>query len=561
MKTLVVDDTLANRQLLSWLLEDLGHEVIEAEDGREAIAAYHERDPDLVLMDVMMPIMDGYEAARAIKEHTHNKYVPIIFLTAITDQEGLTKCLEAGGDDFLTKPINEQILKAKIDAHSRIKGLTDQLNEKKAALEQYKWQMDNEREMAINVFQSAQRTNYLNSNNTDYALQPANQFNGDILLGAPSPSGGHYFVIGDFTGHGLAASIGTLPLSKVFFERTQCGDNVGDIARAMNTELNRFLPSTMFCAATIIEQSQNGQDLTLWSGGLPDGLILNRDGSIAGIINSQHMPLAALEDHEFEREVSMHQLNSDQQLILYTDGIIEACNKDGEMFGEDRFAELIKAHNDQPISVLMEAHRQWYEPQIQEDDITILKLAANEVEHDYTLSRNDDRAPLNLPWQFNIELHPKEMQQTDVIIQIVELLGTVGVLRNHKDYLHIIISELYSNALEHGVLNLDSAMKDTEEGYVEYYAERNKRLLALDDDAKIVIHIALKPNSEGLLVEFRCQNSGDGFDVNTIRASTDDDSYGRGLFLIRELCEKLEFSDLGRQVTVEYLARNQPTTN
>lgn len=122
MKILVVDDQSANRAILQFLLEDEGHEVIEAKDGQEALDLYQEYDIDLVLMDVMMPVMDGLEATQKIKAiQTDGNHVPVIFLTAQDDDKVLTKCLQSGGDDFLAKPYNEVVLKAKITVHGRIR--------------------------------------------------------------------------------------------------------------------------------------------------------------------------------------------------------------------------------------------------------------------------------------------------------------------------------------------------------------------------------------------------------------------------------------------------------
>ena len=108
MNILVVDDFEANRCLLRCLLEEEGHSVYEAEDGKEAVEIFERYQPDLVLMDVMMPIMNGYDSALAIKKSLVDVHIPIIFLTAVTDEDALAEALRGGGDDFLTKPFNEE---------------------------------------------------------------------------------------------------------------------------------------------------------------------------------------------------------------------------------------------------------------------------------------------------------------------------------------------------------------------------------------------------------------------------------------------------------------------
>jgi len=122
MKVLVVDDHAYNRELLGFMLEDDGHSVEYAKDGVDACNKVDsDSDIALVLMDVMMPVMDGLDATRKIKSSIEDRFLPILFVTALDNEKNITDCLEAGGDDFLPKPINENILLAKVKAHSRSK--------------------------------------------------------------------------------------------------------------------------------------------------------------------------------------------------------------------------------------------------------------------------------------------------------------------------------------------------------------------------------------------------------------------------------------------------------
>lgn len=119
LKILVVDDAPTNRQILSVFLGKLGHSIITAEDGFQAVEKFSTLLPDLVLMDVMMPGMDGYEATRRIKAQSGERWAPVIFLSALDKDENLVAGLDAGGDDYLTKPINFVVLDAKICSVSR----------------------------------------------------------------------------------------------------------------------------------------------------------------------------------------------------------------------------------------------------------------------------------------------------------------------------------------------------------------------------------------------------------------------------------------------------------
>ena len=86
---LIVDDELTNRMILRSLLKKQGYDSVEAENGRQAVELFRERQPDIIFMDVMMPEMDGYEATRIIKAEAGNRFIPVIFLTAVTDEESL----------------------------------------------------------------------------------------------------------------------------------------------------------------------------------------------------------------------------------------------------------------------------------------------------------------------------------------------------------------------------------------------------------------------------------------------------------------------------------------
>lgn len=101
---LVVDDDLTNRMVLCALLKESGFSTIEAVNGEDAVRVVDEQYIDIILLDVMMPVMDGYQAAKVIKSRL-KRFVPIIFVTAMTDEDALVKCVNSGGDDFLTKPI------------------------------------------------------------------------------------------------------------------------------------------------------------------------------------------------------------------------------------------------------------------------------------------------------------------------------------------------------------------------------------------------------------------------------------------------------------------------
>jgi len=134
-RILVVDDVPANVQLLTTYLKTVGYQVIPARDGEEALALVREAKPDLVLLDVMMPKLNGFEVCKRIKSDEATQYIPVIMVTALNDIEDKIKGQEAGADDFISKPFNKLELLTRVKSLLRIKSLHDQLAEKIAELE------------------------------------------------------------------------------------------------------------------------------------------------------------------------------------------------------------------------------------------------------------------------------------------------------------------------------------------------------------------------------------------------------------------------------------------
>ncbi len=188
MKILIVDDELTNRMILSAILKKEGYSIVSAVNGQEAVDVFQQEEPDLVLMDIMMPIMDGYEATKKIKTLSEEKFTPIIFLTAMTDEEALRRCVDVGGDDFLSKPYNQVIIKAKIDALERMSQLYNTVYKQKRELLAHQEHESKEQEVARKVFDSILNPGCLSAENIKLHLSPMSLFNGDVVLAAVKPT-------------------------------------------------------------------------------------------------------------------------------------------------------------------------------------------------------------------------------------------------------------------------------------------------------------------------------------------------------------------------------------
>ena len=130
MKVLLAEDSRSNQMLITAYVEEAGHQVIAVNDGQQAVDVFSVERPDLVIMDVTMPVKDGIEAAREIRKLTdsENDWVPIVFLSGMTDSDDIARGIDAGGDDYLTKPIDATVLNAKLRAMQRIAEMRQKLH-------------------------------------------------------------------------------------------------------------------------------------------------------------------------------------------------------------------------------------------------------------------------------------------------------------------------------------------------------------------------------------------------------------------------------------------------
>ena len=136
-RILVVDDNPANVDILRARLASHGYEIVTAADGEEALVAVREQQPDLILLDVMMPKLDGIEVCRRVRADSTLPFIPIVLVTAKTDSKDVVQALEAGGDEYLTKPVDQAALVARVKSMLRIKALQDTVREQASQLQDW----------------------------------------------------------------------------------------------------------------------------------------------------------------------------------------------------------------------------------------------------------------------------------------------------------------------------------------------------------------------------------------------------------------------------------------
>lgn len=559
LKILIADDSGPDRMILTSIVRQQGHEVLTAADGEEAVALFQRESPQIVLLDALMPRMDGFEAARQIKALAGEELVPIIFLTSLTEAEALAKCLEAGGDDFLSKPYNRIILQAKIQAFNRMRNMHRTLRHQRDQIAANHERVLHEQRLAKVVFDNVAHQGCLQAPNIRYLLSPLSMFNGDVLLAARKPSGGMHVLLGDFTGHGLPAAIGAMPLAEVFYGMTQKGFPLADMLREINQKLRYILPRGFFCCAGVADIDFHRRDLEIWLGGLPDCYLLRRGELIT--LRSNHVPLGVLDGDQFRVNSYKFDLDPGDRLFLWSDGIVEARNAQGEMFGDQRLRQVFDEGH--PAEALFqELHRRVLEfvgDTERSDDLTMAEVGMIAPEE----LGADERPPLSSAlqgpraWEFSYRLAGSALGEFNPLPLLLHVILEVPGIRPHGGQIYTLLAELYSNALEHGILGLPSDLKQNPQGFFRYYEERDRRLRQVEHDW-IDFRIRHHPNDSGGVLWVRVEDSGPGFDYRSALDSAPSARYsGRGIPLLRALCRRLEYFERGNVVEVEFAWRNE----
>ncbi len=563
-KVLVVDDSRTNRRILKTILKEHGYRVATARNGHEAVEAVAVAHPDIVLMDINMPLMNGYEAVRRIKHITGKRVIPVMFVTSLTDDASLATCLDAGGDDFVTFPINETILMARMQALLRNRARARRLIEQEQQLSRYEDMVAREQEVATSIFRAVMKRDDLDAENIHYSISPMAVFNGDLLLGARTPNGDLQILLGDFTGHGLGASIGSLPTSEIFHAMAAKGFGIVDIMAEINRRLHSLMPTGMFLVAAGVEISARTGSAMVWAGGVPDILVRRFDTGCIELLAARHLPLGIGGDELFERSFDMLALEPGDRLYLLTDGVTEAENADGEMFGVERLKQNIggQADPDGIFDRVMTDLETFRAGHAQNDDATLLEYICNPgLEHRIAQrSRVGAGAHRRISTEWHIDMHldADALRDFDPRPVITQLVMDVQGLYNHRERLFTILAELFSNALDHGVLGLDSAMKHSSESFSDYYRLRAERLAALAD-GWVTISLNHQPSMDGGQLSIQISDSGPGFDPAVLTQATDGACHenaelfcGRGFSLLRRLCDNLIVHPPGNLIEAAY---------
>ncbi|MBI1880139.1 MAG: fused response regulator/phosphatase [Chloroflexi bacterium] len=378
---LVVDDNEMNRDMLSRRLQRHGHQVEVATNGREALSLINTQKFDLVLLDIMMPEMNGYEVLEHLKTDHALRHIPVIMITAVDEIESVVRCIELGADDYLPKPFNPVLLKARVTASLEKKWLRDQQ-------EAYTLQLDLENRRKSGELEQARQIQLLMLPTEPPVLphleiaacqKTASEVGGDYYDFFPQANGKLFVVVGDATGHGVSSGlmVAMTKASLMATDEAELTSLVKKINRVLTRiDLGRQLNMSLMLLE-ILAKSGSSVIVRASGGGIPPIYVLRPGGKVEEVLISG-LPLGVTEEAEYT--LTEFTLNPSDTLLLMSDGLPETFNARRELLGfkqlKQALHQLDVAHLavEQVLERVIDVGDHWAAGHPLQDDVTLVAL-------------------------------------------------------------------------------------------------------------------------------------------------------------------------------------------
>lgn len=445
--------------------------------------------------------------------------------------------------------------------HNRryIADLQQRLAEKIVAQEDYLERKEEQQRIASGYMNRLIALDKLHDKAAQFHLRPADNFSGDLIAMARTPDGRLHLLLTDSTGHGLSAALATMPIIHPFYSMTGKGFNISAIAKEINHKIEESLPVSHFVAASIVSIDANFGAIEVWCGGCPPPLLLDSSGACVHRFKSRHLALGILATHEFDASVEHFSYNAPgYNILMFSDGVIELENERGEQFGTTRLIEA--AHNRDAATrfqTLIQTLKDYCGSRHPGDDLALI-LADCEITRKVAAQQYIGREVITgqeqVVWQFALTLDILQIKKLDVVPLLLDIVQQIEKGQENSGKIFMILSELFNNALDHGLLQLDSTLKHHEDGMERYFEERALRL-AEASTGMIQMHLQRIRNEDGSSFLRICvKDSGAGFNHHQpdSDAPPDEQRHGRGIALLHGICRSVVFLGNGSEVVVHF---------
>jgi sigma-B regulation protein RsbU (phosphoserine phosphatase) len=379
---LIVDDNEDNRYTLTRRLQREGYEnFTTAADGQQALDLLKSRPFDLVLLDVMMPGLNGYEVLERIRADNRLRHVPVIMISAVDELDSVIRCIELGAEDYLAKPFNPTLLRARVGASLEKKRLRDEIVD---ALDQIEGELQAAREIQLSMVP----TEFLPPTpdrpvEVFATLEPARKVGGDLYDFFWGEDGRMYFVVADVSDKGAPAAL-FMARTKTMIRLVATLYRLPDgapmqphrIIEKVNESLSLENPQGMFVTVFLGILDPATATLSYSNAGHNLPYLLRAGDGVSALNGARGKPLGIRPTFTYPSDSL--KLEPGDGLFVYTDGITEALNTASELFSEERLEEALRslatASASEMVRGVMERVRTFAANAVQADDIAAMGL-------------------------------------------------------------------------------------------------------------------------------------------------------------------------------------------
>lgn len=376
---LIVDDVVSNIQTVGNLLIENGYNISVSTSGRQALNTVRNIKPDLILLDIVMPDINGYDICRELKKDDLTKHIPVIFLTSKADIQDIVTSFAVGGADLITKPFQKQEVIARIENQIELKYSRDLLIEQSKEIKSLNDNLNSELSIAAEYFSSLLPEKLNNSAIQTFGLYvPTTKLGGDAF-GFFKTDDSHYaFYLFDVSGHGIASGMYSVSLINTL-KYQNLPDTNFNCPQAVFSGLNKIYQIHehygMYFTIWYGVFDINTHELTYASAGHHPSIISFPDGKTE-FLNAQNFIVGGLAKYEFKTETIKMLPNTD--IYIFSDGTFDLKQPDGTNWGINDmrlFLEARHSRSDKEIKELYEFVKSLYEFSHQKDDFSILKVS------------------------------------------------------------------------------------------------------------------------------------------------------------------------------------------
>jgi sigma-B regulation protein RsbU (phosphoserine phosphatase) len=367
---LLVDDNPTNLQVLFQTLEGVGCKLLIAKNGEMALSIAGKALPDLILLDIMMPDIDGYEVCRQLKNNPATSGIPVIFLSALGDTEDKVKGLQLGAVDYITKPFQPDEVIARVNTHLTIHRL-------KREVESQKDQLEHELEVVSEVQRKLlpKQLPVIEGFKLGVHYETSRYAGGDYYDIIDLPDNCWGILIADAEGHSAPAAVLMAMTCALFRAYPGSADNPAEVIHYLNEHLCKVAEPS-FMTALYAFYNANTHTMRIARAGHPLPMVFRDSDKKAIELNCPGVYPLGIEPYEIEIPVTETRLEPGDRFLVYTDGLTERFDVEGKTYGEDRLLKLLatdSSHDPQGvIEVIMADVEQFAGEHPADDDQALL---------------------------------------------------------------------------------------------------------------------------------------------------------------------------------------------